>query len=49
MSVGDRFCVSGKGTGGGGWGSEGGLVHLRGTNNMGVSGLVYEKPLVGAR
>jgi len=43
ISVGGRFYVSGKGTREGVW------VHLRGANSMGVSGLGYEKPLVGAR
>ena len=37
VSLGDRFCMSRTGwTGGGGW------VHLKGANNMGMSGLGCE-------
>ena len=39
MSLGDRFCMSGRGgTGGGGW------VHLKGANYMAISRCGYEKP-----
>ena len=42
MSLGLRFCASRKGgTGGGGW------VHLKGSNSMATSGLVFRSDLVG--
>jgi len=43
ISLGLRFCVSGKGgTGGGGW------MHLKGANSMAASGLVFRNDLVGS-
>jgi len=42
MSLRDRFCMSRKGrTGGGEW------VHPKSANNVVISGLGCEKPLVG--
>jgi len=42
MSLGLRFCISGKGgTGGGGW------VHPKGANYTAASGLVFRSNLVG--
>jgi len=38
MSLGDRFCVSGKGR----------CVGPKSVNSMAVSGFAHEKPLVGA-
>jgi len=43
MTFGDRFCFSRKGgIGGSGW------VHLKGADNMAVSGLGFENALVGS-
>jgi len=42
MSFGDRFCFNRKGgIGGGGW------EHLKGANNMAMSGLISRSELVG--
>ena len=43
MSLGDKFCVSGKGrSGGGGW------VHPKGTNSKAVSELSFRTTSVGS-